>query len=51
MYCRFKEVECKWAGECKVAGVPEWGEKPGIFAYTICYNDAINRDVTRCFKE
>ena len=48
MYCRHKEVECKWAGECKMVGFPEWGEAPGIHTYTICYNDSIGRDVSKC---
>jgi hypothetical protein len=29
-------------------GFPEWGEKEGIFEYTICYNDEIGGDVTKC---
>jgi hypothetical protein len=27
---------------------PELGEEKGIFEYTVCYNDEIGRDVTKC---
>ena len=50
MFCRYKKVECEYAGECKVEGLPEWGEEPGIHAYTICYNENIGMDTSKCTR-
>ena len=48
MFCKYKNRECPHAGSVKMNGSKEWGEKEGIFEYTICYNDEIGRDVTKC---
>ena len=39
MYCRIKNVECSHAGEIKVNGCKELGEKEGIHTCTICYKE------------
>jgi hypothetical protein len=51
MFCKFKNVECEHAGKLTVNGSKEWGEKEGIYSITVCYNDSIGRDVTKCNKE
>jgi hypothetical protein len=44
MYCRFRNRECKHAGQLTIAGYKELGEEEGLHRYTICYNDAIHRN-------
>ena len=48
MKCLMKNRECPHAGRMIVEGFPEWGEKEGLREYTVCYNDEINRDPTKC---
>ena len=48
MRCLIKDRECPHAGSLKMYGCSELGEKEDIFEYTICYNDEIGRDVTKC---
>ena len=48
MKCLIKNRECPHAGRIQMHGCPELGEKEGIFEYTICYNDEIGRDITKC---
>lgn len=37
MYCRIRNRECESAGEITTHGIKEWGEKEGIYKYTVCY--------------
>lgn len=46
--CMIKNRERPYAGSLKIEGIPEWGEKEGFHEFTICYNDEIGRDVTKC---
>ncbi len=48
MFCKYKSKECSYAGSLKMNGCKEWGETEDIYEYTICYNDEIGRDVTKC---
>ena len=48
MRCLIKNRKCPHAGRLKMYGCPEWGEKEGFIEYTICYNDEIGRDITKC---
>ena len=48
MYCRFRNKECKHAGQLTMAGCKELGEPEGLVKYTICYNDAIQREYWEC---
>lgn len=48
MICRYKNRECKWAGKITFAGDPFFNEEPGMHTCTICYNDSIGRDITKC---
>lgn len=48
MKCLLKNRDCPHAGSLKMMDFPEWGEKEGVFEYTVCYNDEIGRDVTKC---
>ena len=50
MKCRFKNVECEHAGEIVTFGCKEFGEKEGMHKHTVCYDDTIGRDVTKCSK-
>ena len=36
---KIKNQECPHAGELKMKGCEEIGEKPGVYAYTICYKE------------
>lgn len=49
MICKFKKVECEHAGSlvtkgCKLLGDPD----ENFHEYTVCYNDEIGRDITKC---
>lgn len=46
--CKIKDRECPYAGSIKVKGEPMFGESPGWHEITVCYNDAIGRDMTKC---
>ena len=46
--CKIKGRECSYAGTIKFKGEPMFGEKPYWHEETICYNDAIGRDITKC---
>lgn len=48
MICKHKNRECPYAGSIKINGCKEWGEEEGIHEYTVCYNDTIGRDWTKC---
>ena len=48
MMCKIKNRECSYAGVIKYRGDPMFEESPGRHEATICYNDEINRDVTKC---
>jgi hypothetical protein len=48
MRCQFKGRECVHAGSIATCGCPEWGEKPGLHEWGVCYNDKIGRDPERC---
>ena len=50
MKCRLKNVECEWAGSITLFGCKEFDETEGMYKYTYCYNDGINRDPTKCNK-
>lgn len=51
MKCLFKNIECKHAGELTTIGCKEFGEEEGIHKHGVCYNNEIDRDITRCDKE
>ena len=48
MFCRFRNRECKHTGQLTIAGCKELGEIEGLYRYTICYNDAIQRKYWEC---
>jgi hypothetical protein len=48
MFCRFRNRECECAGQLTMAGYKELGEAEGLYRYTICYNDAIQRKYWEC---
>lgn len=51
MFCRFRNRECKHAGQLTIEGCVELGEAEGLHKYTICYNDAIHRKYWECKLE
>lgn len=48
MKCQYKNRECPHAGSMKMMGYKELGEQEGIHEYTVCYNDELGRDITKC---
>lgn len=50
MKCLHKNVECEYAGLLTYIGDPLFEETPGLHEVTICYNDKIGRDITKCTK-
>jgi hypothetical protein len=46
--CKIKNRECPYAGIMKFKGDPIFGESPDWHEVTICYNDTIGRDITKC---
>ena len=51
MKCKFKNCECEHAGRLVYKGCKELGDSDDDFhECTVCYNDEIGRDVTKCKK-
>ena len=48
MKCLIKNRECLYAGSMKMVECKELEEQDDFHEYTICYNDAIGRDTTKC---
>lgn len=48
MICKYINRECPHAGSATVFGCKELGETEGIHEHSICYNDKIGRDWTKC---
>lgn len=46
--CKVKNRECPYAGSVKFEGESMFGENPGWHEVTVCYNNAIGRDITKC---
>ena len=46
--CKVKNRECPYAGSVKFEGESMFGENPGWHEVTVCYNNAIGRDMTKC---
>jgi hypothetical protein len=47
--CKFKNVECEHAGILISRGCEVLGERDmGLQEFTICYNNEIGRDTTKC---
>ena len=41
-------MECPHAGKLTYMGDPLFGETPGLHEETICYNDEIDRNPSKC---
>ena len=41
-------MECPHAGKLTYMGDPLFGETPGLHEETICYNDEIDREPSKC---
>lgn len=50
MKCLYKNIECEHAGLLTYMGEPLFNEPKGLHKVTICYNDNIGRDKTKCMK-